>query len=127
MKPVLRSYFLVIAALVLAGCALERNESGTMVTVLNPAIPNKMVERVPLVPRLDTLAGKTIYLVDIQWGGPDAAYSVFEEMQAWFSRNMPEVKTVLRRTSSSMFADDPSLRKELIDKKADAAIIGIAG
>jgi hypothetical protein len=54
--------------------------------VLNPAISVKMAERVPLVPRLNTLEGKTIYMVDIQWGGPEAAYSVYEEMQAWFAK-----------------------------------------
>ena len=97
------------------------------ITVMNPAIANKPSERFPLVPRLSSLEGKTIYLVDIQWGGPDAAYSVCEEVQAWFNQNMPSVKTVLRRTTDNMFADDPGLRKELTDKKVDAAIVGIAG
>ncbi len=53
-----------------------------LIAVMNPAISNKMAERVPLAPRLDTLEGKTIYLVDMQWGGPEAGYSVFEEMQS---------------------------------------------
>jgi hypothetical protein len=97
------------------------------ITVLNPAIAGKLAERIPLGPRLESLQGKTIYLVDIQWGGPDAAYSVFEEVQAWFAQNMPSVKTVLRRTTGNMFQDDPGMRKELIEKKADAAIVGIAG
>ncbi len=98
-----------------------------LITVLNPAIAGKMVERVPLGPRLDSLESKTIYMVDIQWGGPEAAYSVYEEMQAWFSRNMPSVKTVIRRTSGSMFSDDPGLTKEITEKKVDAVIVGIAG
>jgi len=97
------------------------------ITVMNPGIANKPSERFPLVPRLNSLEGKTIYLVDIQWGGPDAAYSVWEEVQAWFNQNMPSVKTVLRRTTDNMFSDDPGLRKELTDKKVDAAIVGIAG
>lgn len=98
-----------------------------LVTVLNPAISSKAVERIPLAPRLDTLEGKTIYLVDMQWGGPEAAYSVYEEMQSWFSRNMPSVKTVIRRMSSGSFGDDPELRKEIAEKKVDGVIIGIAG
>jgi hypothetical protein len=97
------------------------------ITVLNPAISTKMVERVPLGPRLGTLEGKTIYLVDMQWGGPEAAYSVFEEMQGWFSRNMPSVTVVIKRMSSGPFGDDPSLRKEIVDKKVDGVITGIAG
>jgi hypothetical protein len=108
-----------------AGAAKAAEEQ--LITVLNPAIAGKMAERVPLVPRLDSLEGKTIYMVDIQWGGPEAAYSVFEEMQAWFSRNMPSVKTVIRRTSGSMFTEDTGLTKEIAAKKVDAVIVGIAG
>lgn len=98
-----------------------------LIAVLNPAISNKMAERVPLGPRLNTVEGKTIYLVDMQWGGPEAGYSVYEEMQGWFSRNMPSVKIVIRRMSGGPFGDDPALRKEIVDKKVDGAVIGIAG
>jgi hypothetical protein len=98
------------------------------ITVLNPAISSRMVERVPLAPRADTLEGKTIYMVDLQWGGPEAAYSVFEEMQAWFARNMPSVKTELRRSKGGwMGGDDPELRKEIVERKAAGVIIGIGG
>lgn len=99
----------------------------SLITVLNPVISSSMVERVPLGPRTDTLEGKTIYMVDLQWGGPKAAYSVFEEMQDWFSRNMPSVKTVIRRSSGGPFGDDPALRKEIAENKAGAVIIGIGG
>lgn len=98
-----------------------------LITVLNPAISSRMVERVPLGPRTDSLEGKTIYMVDLQWGGPEAAYSVFEEMQAWFSRKMPSVKTVIRRSSGGPFGDDPALRREIAEQKAGAVIIGIGG
>jgi len=98
-----------------------------LITVLNPAISSKLAERVPLGPRLATLEGKTIYLVDMQWGGPEAAYSVYQEMQGWFSRNMPSVKTVIRRMSGGPFGDDPGLRKEIAEKKVDGVIVGIAG
>jgi hypothetical protein len=98
-----------------------------LITVLNPAISSTMAERVPLAPRLDTLEGKTIYLVDMQWGGPDAGHSVFEEMQGWFSRNMPSVKIVIKRMSSGPFGDDAGLRKEIVDNKVAGVITGIAG
>jgi hypothetical protein len=98
-----------------------------LITVMNPAISDKMVERVPLTPRIGGLEGKTIYMVDLQWGGPEAAYSVYEEMQAWFSRNMPSVKTVIRRSNGGPFGDDPALRKEIVENKAGGAIIGIGG
>jgi hypothetical protein len=97
-----------------------------LITVLNPAIATQIADRVPLTPRLSSLEGKTIYLYDTQWGGPEAAYSVYEEMQTWFAKNMPSVKTVIHRGSSWM-ADDPGFPKLVTEKKVDAVIIGIAG
>lgn len=138
-KLLSRGFLLIIAACVLsgdpstaktgkeAGKKAASTDDGALITVMNPAIAGKMSERFPLTPRLDSLEGKTIYLIDIQWGGPEAAYSVYEEMKAWFAKNIPSVKIVLRRTTDNMFADDPGLRKELIEKKADAALVGIAG
>jgi hypothetical protein len=40
-----------------------------LITVLNPEIPNKVAERAPLIPRLDTVDGKTIWFVSENWGG----------------------------------------------------------
>lgn len=100
--------------------------AGRLITVLNPAIESQMADRVPLSPRLDTLEGKTIYMVDIGWGGPDAAYSVFEEMQSWFAKNMPTVKTVIKRKKGMYTVDDPALWKE-IKQNAQAAIMGVSG
>ncbi len=116
------------AALLSTGCGdMEQSCRERRITVLNPAISSKVVERVPLAPRLDTVQGKTLYMVDLQWGGPEAAYSVFEEMQGWFSRNMPSVRTELRRSVGGPFGDDPALRKEILSRKADGVIIGIGG
>ena len=97
-----------------------------LITVLNPAIESKMVDRVPLSPRLTTLEGKTIYLVDINWGGPEAAYSVFEEIQAWFAQNIPTAKIIIKRKYGSYSQDDPKLWKE-IAASGNAALIGISG
>jgi len=123
------SLLLLIAALVSIGSAPPATGGPEpLITIMNPAVSSKIVERVPLGPRLDTLEGKTVYMVDMQWGGPEAAYSVFEEMQGWFSRNMPSVKTAIRRISGGPFAsDDPALMKEIAEKKVDALIIGIGG
>jgi len=97
-----------------------------LITVLNPAIESRMVARIPLAPRLDTLENKTIYLVDINWGGPDAAYSVFEEIQSWFAKNSPTTKIVIKRKYGSYTQDDPKLWKE-IAANGNAALIGISG
>jgi hypothetical protein len=119
----------LIGTMVLAtGCRnMEQACEERSITVLNPAISSQMVERIPLAPRTDTLEGKTLYLVDLQWGGPQAGYSVFEEMQKWFSRNMPSVKTVLRRSKGGWMGDDPELRKDIGQNKAGGVVIGIGG
>ena len=96
------------------------------ITVMNPAVTSEMVDREPLSPRLDKLDGKTIYMVDISWGGPDAARVFFEEMTAWFKQNMPTVKTVIKRKTGMYTMDDPQLWQE-IKANADAAIIGVSG
>jgi hypothetical protein len=135
-KKILPGGFLFMtAALVLIGTMVLATGCGNteqacaerLITVLNPAISRQMVERIPLAPRADTLEGKTIYLVDLQWGGPQAGYSVFEEMQKWFSKNMPSVKVVLRRSKGGWMGDDPDLRKEIAEKKAAGVVIGIGG
>jgi hypothetical protein len=126
-KQVLTSLItLVIATVAFVGIARVDAQQKPLITVLNPAITSKMVDRIPLSPRLDTLEGKTIYLVDISWGGPEAAYSVFEEIQAWFAQNKPSVKIIIKRKSGMYTADDPKLWAE-IKQNANAALIGISG
>ena len=98
-----------------------------LITVLNPAISTAMVERVPLAPRADTLKGKTIYLVDLQWGGPEAGYSVFEEMKKWLAKNEPSIKVELKRASGGWMGNDSALQKEIADNKAAGVVIGIGG
>jgi hypothetical protein len=93
---------------------------------MNPAITSRMVNRTPLSPRLETLDGKTLYLVDISWGGPEAAYSVYEEMKSWFAQNMPKVNIVIKRKTGMYTMPDQALWNE-IRQKGNAALIGISG
>ncbi len=118
-----------MAALLCAVAPAKNNTSsdGTnLITVLNPAVASRMAERLPLAPRLDTLEGKTIYMVDINWGGPEASVSVFEEIQAWFAKNMPSVKTVIKIKRGGYAEDDDATWKE-ISEKGNAAIVGVSG
>ena len=126
------SFLIAITALAIGGLALGQNKrvppvpSPAKVTVLNPAVASKMAERLSLSPRLDTVEGKVVYMVDINWGGSETAYSVFEEMQAWFNQNMPGVRSVIRIKKGGYDADDPSLWKE-VAQNGNAAIIGVSG
>ncbi len=96
------------------------------IAVLNPACSSTMVERVPLAPRkISSLAGTTVFLADIGWGGPKAGYDVFEVMQGWFARNIPSVKTILVPKKGGFGEDDPELW-EKIKAEGDACILGIS-
>ena len=93
-------------------------------SVLDPrGIPTGVFELAPLAPRLDTLNGKTVYLVDVGFGG---GYEFLEEVVSWLSRKMPAVKTILRRKRGNMFLDDPELWAEVKDK-GHAVIFGVGG
>ncbi len=118
---------LSITVLSIAVPSPSQQSPNTLITVLNPAVANRLAERLPLAPRLGTLQNKTIYMVDINWGGPEAALSIFEEMQGWFARNMPTVKTVIRMKRGGYETDDPALWKEIKENGGSAVILGVSG
>ena len=126
-KTLIFGYPVLIAVSLVVAFGFSQSDSGPLITVLNPAVANRLAERLPLAPRLDTMEGKTVYMVDINWGGPEAALSIFEEMQAWFAKNMPTVKTVIEMKRGGYEADDPALWKEIKENRGDAAILGVSG
>ena len=103
---------------------MARNNADSLSTVLDPrGQPTNVVQPLPLAPRLETLEGKTVHLIDVGFGG---GWEFLEEAAAWFSRNMPTVKTVLRHKTGIMFVDEPQM---WADAKADAhaVIFGVGG
>jgi hypothetical protein len=131
-KPLLSNCLLALSILILFGIApvqAERDAAASedkLITVLNPGVTEKLAERVPLAPRLDTLEGKTIYLVDMNYEGFGRT-AVLYEMQTWFARNMSSVKTIIKLKSGSYISDDPALWKEIAANKANGVILGVAG
>ena len=115
----------IAAALAFAGLAplpaqQGKGASGPLITVLNPAIERKMVDRIPLSPRLDTLDGKTLYLVNTGFVGTER---LMEVMTEWFAANHPRT-TIVNKRNPSMDVPDKALWAE-IQEKADAVIIGL--
>lgn len=102
---------------------------GGLITVLNPTVENTMVAREPLSARLTTLAGKTVYIIDITWGGPDGARMVYDALEAWFKTNYPTTTIVRKTKKGSYGSDDPDLWKAVAAVGAGkvAAIVGISG
>src|SRR5881628_240236 len=91
------------------------------ITVLNPVGFAPKVTRKELAPRLSTLEGKTVYLVDCRFDDSDV---FLKQMQAWFAEHLPGVRTVFKPISSVYLLDDPTTWEE-IKTKGHAAIVGV--
>ena len=91
------------------------------VTVLDPTGYPPKVSAKPLAPRLDTLDGRTVYLVDCRF---DDSGLFLEQMQAWLAEHLPSVRTVLKPISSVYLVDDPKTWEE-IKARGHAAILGV--
>jgi hypothetical protein len=90
-------------------------------TVVNPKGTPPPIQLIPMAPRLDTLNGKTVYLVDTGFHGADV---LLHQIEAWFGRNMPSVTVVFRRKAGPYMEDDPNLWKE-IKAKGNAVIMAV--
>jgi hypothetical protein len=89
----------------------------------HPTITRDAMVALRMAPRLKSLDNKTIYLVDTGFAG---AKEFLEELQLWFAKNMPSVKTVYRAKGGTIFSDNPELWKE-IKNKANGVIFGVGG
>jgi len=93
-----------------------------MMDLLNPlGQPETKLQTMHMAQRLPTLDGKTVYLVETGFVG---AKEFMEEVQAWFTRNRPKIKTVFRSKGNNTFANDPQLWEE-VKKNADAVVFGV--
>lgn len=91
------------------------------ITVLNPMGYPPTITQLGMAPRLDSLDGKTVYLVDVRFDDGDL---LLQQMQAWFAEHMPQVKTVFVRKSGVYMQDDLELFQE-IKEKGDAMIMAV--
>ena len=93
----------------------------TQITVHNPMGYAPQVSGKPLASRLDTLDGRTVYIVDCRFDDSDI---LLKCVQDWFAEHMPAVKTVYKPINNVYTKDDPLTWQEIRDK-GDAAIIGV--
>ena len=93
------------------------------ITVLNPMGTPPPITLVPQAPRLDTLDGKTVYLINTGYIGSDRFMA---ETEKWFKANYPKTNIVYRDNQSG--AGLASLSDTLwaeVEEKGDAVIAGL--
>jgi hypothetical protein len=91
------------------------------ISALNPVGYAPKVTPKPMAPRLASLDGKTIFLVDPRF---DDSGLFLRQVQDWFAEHMPSVKTKLVEMSSVYTKDDPKTW-EMIKANGEGAIIGV--
>lgn len=105
-----------------ASKAVSTHSSGqAKITAVNPKGTPPPIQLIPMAPRLDSLDGKTVYLVDTGFHGSDV---LLHQIEAWFHQNMPNTTVVFRRKAGPYMEDDPALWKE-IKAKGNAAIMAV--
>lgn len=91
------------------------------IQAFNPMGFPPTIEPVRMAPRLETLAGKTVYLVDARFDDSDR---LLMQMQRWFAEHLPDTKTRLVSKSGVYTEDDPALFEE-ISSQGDAMLMAV--
>ena len=92
-----------------------------MIIAINPQGQPSAKQQIPMALRLDTLDGKTIYVVDIRW-----AYTrqLCEEIVNVFSQRFPNTEFIIRDKAGSYGESDPKLWEEIAEK-GDGMIMSV--
>jgi hypothetical protein len=103
--------------------AASSNGSAVMpkITVLNPMGTPPPITLIPQAPRLDTLDGKTIYLINTGYIGTDR---FMDEAAKWFKANYPKTNIVIKGSGAGVAALSKAMWTE-VSEKGDAAIVGL--
>ena len=89
-------------------------------TVLDPRGYPPKVSGKQLAPRLQSLDGKVVYLVDCLF---DNSAVFMEQLRLWFAENLPAVETPVI-TPRQSWVDDPEMRAK-VAAGGEAAILGV--
>ncbi len=93
----------------------------TAYTVVSPQGQPPARRLLPMAPRLDSLHGKTVYIVDLRW--PYTGQFCTELGDALSSR-FADSKFVVRQKAGGYGEDDPGLWAE-VKERGDAAVVGV--
>jgi hypothetical protein len=109
----------LISGLLVMGSSQVNAATDEKITVLNPLGTPPGIVAKQMAPRLKTLKGKTIYLINT--GFPNSG-RLLEEIGNWFKANYPKTNIVM--ASGGMTNIPPNVMAE-IKEKADAVILGV--
>jgi len=108
--------WLLIAIMLQAPPAFPQEQK---ISIVNPRGELPAIRLVPMAPRLDTLEGKTVYLIAVSFAVP-----LMPELQKLLSERYPRTTWVLKEKAGSYFDDDPKLWAEA-KEKSNAVIMGV--
>ena len=112
----LAGVFLAVTLLMQFASAAEEAK----IAVLNPRGTPPPIRLVPMAPRLDTLVGKTIYVINIGFGD-----TFLPEVQKVMAEKYPQTTWIFKRKGGrDYFDDDPKLWNE-IKEKGNGMIMGV--
>ena len=89
-------------------------------TVHDPRGYPPQVTGKPLAPRLQSLDGKKVYLVDCLFDNSDV---FVDQLRGWFAEHLPAVETPVIRPKES-WVDDPEMRAR-VEEDGDAAVLAV--
>ncbi len=89
-------------------------------TVHDPRGYPPQVTGKPLAPRLQSLDGKKVYLVDCLFDNSDV---FVDQLRGWFAEHLPAVETPVIRPKDS-WVDDPEMRAK-VEEDGDAAVLAV--
>jgi len=92
-----------------------------MVTVINPCGQTPVIHQKPMAKRLNSLEGKTIYVVDARW---PYTHPFVAELAKVMAGKFPATKFVLKNKAGAYMEDDSALWSE-IQERGHAAIIAV--
>ena len=96
---------------------MQGHAQGAKITVYNPMGTPPPIQMKAMAPRLNTLDGKTIYLLSTGFPNSDNFLEVLKE---WFADNHPKVNIVI----SQAMGVSAAMRTE-ISEKADAVFFAV--